>query len=85
MGAESPEFATAVEWAQVLDSAVISVLVGPASFDGRTRSVRLRQALVITTADLNTRLQALNLQADCDLPEIHGSGGASILDRARES
>ncbi len=60
----------ALEWAQVLDGAVVAILAGPATFDGQARSSRLRQALVITTVDLNRRLQALNLQASCDVPEF---------------
>ena len=62
----------AKEWAEVLDLAVIAVLDGPDSVAEQGRSVRLRQALVITTADMNTRLQALGLKADCDLPEFIG-------------
>lgn len=30
--------------------------------------MRLRQALAITTVDMNTRLRSLGIQRDCDLP-----------------
>ncbi len=60
----------AKEWATVLDGAVMKVLDGPEAVDGQARSVLLRQALVLTTADLNIQLQALNLQAACDVPEF---------------
>ena len=60
----------AKEWAGVLDAAVVAVIDGPEEVAQQARSVRLRQALVITTADMNTRLQQLDLQADCDLPEF---------------
>jgi hypothetical protein len=60
----------ASEWARVLDLAVVAVLDGPDSVAEQGRSVRLRQVLVITTADMNTRLQELDLKADCDLPEF---------------
>ena len=74
----------AVEWATVLDTAVLQVLDGPANANGGARSVRLRQALVITTADLNTRLQALNLEADCDMPEFMSAAEPAFSVAVRE-
>jgi hypothetical protein len=62
--------ALAREWATVFDAAVVGVLDGPEAVNDSARSARLRQALVITMADLNQQLQALSLQADCDLPEF---------------
>jgi hypothetical protein len=58
------------EWAQALDGAIVAVLDGPEAVGELGRSVRIRQALIVTTADLNQRLQALQLQAECDLPEF---------------
>lgn len=82
----------AVEWASVLDKAVIAVLDGPENVNAQARSVRLRQALVITTSDMNMRLQALKLEESCDLPEfmaaaepvftakLRGGVGAALFD-----
>ena len=63
----------AKEWATVLDAAVVKILDGPEAVAEQGRSVRLRQALVITTGDMNIRMQALSLQAACDLPEFMGA------------
>jgi hypothetical protein len=75
----------AVEWATVLDKAVLRVLDGPDAEGGNRRSTRLRQALVIATADVNTRLQLLHLEADCDVPEFMAAAeprfSASLRDR----
>ena len=45
------------EWAEVLDRAVVAVLDGPDAVEQQARSVRLRQALVITTGDMTKRPQ----------------------------
>ena len=74
----------AVEWASVLDKAVIAVLDGPESVDAQARSVRLRQALVITTGDMNMRLQALNLEASCDVPEFMAAAEPMFTSKLRE-
>lgn len=58
------------EWATVLNGGIVRVLQGPAVVENQGRSVLIRQALVITTVDLNMRLQELDLQADCDQPEF---------------
>ena len=74
----------AVEWASVLDKAVIAVLDGPESVDAQARSVRLRQALVITTSDMNMRLQALKLEASCDVPEFIAAAEPVFTAKLRE-
>jgi hypothetical protein len=58
------------EWVTVLDPAVLAILDGPAGVNSQARSSRLKQVVVITTLDMNTRLRALDLQADCDVPEF---------------
>ena len=60
----------AKEWAGVLDPALVAILDGPAVSQTNGRSVRLQQALVIATADMNIRLRDLNLQDGCDAPEF---------------
>lgn len=74
----------AIEWAGVLDKAVVAVLDGPAGVDGNGRSVRLRQALVIATADMNMRLQALKLESSCDVPEFMGAAEPVFSERVRD-
>jgi hypothetical protein len=71
------------EWATVVDAAVVGVLDGPKSVNGNARSVLLRLALVITTADLNQRLQALSLQADCDLEEFMAAAEPLFSEKVR--
>lgn len=58
------------EWATVLDAAVVAVLNGPDAVGDQGRSSLIRQALVITTIDMNVRMREVGLQADCDLPEF---------------
>jgi hypothetical protein len=60
----------AKEWAVALDGKIVGILNGPGSVGELGRSVRIRQALILTTTDMNTRLTELGLQADCDLPEF---------------
>ena len=60
----------AKEWAGVLDSALVAILDGPAVVGEKARSVRLQQALVIATVDMNEHVRALNLQNECDAPEF---------------
>lgn len=62
--------ALATEWAEVLDRAIVAILNEPPEVGGNARSVRLRQALVVITSDMNTRLRELNLNAGCDVPEF---------------
>lgn len=71
------------EWATVFDAAVVGVLDGPKSVNGNARSVLLRLALVITTADLNQQLQALSLQADCDLEEFMAAAEPLFSEKVR--
>ncbi len=58
------------EWATVLNEGVIGVLRGPAVVGDQARSVLLRQAVVISTVDLNSRLAELGLRGTCKVPEF---------------
>ena len=58
------------EWAAVLDAGVVGVLRGPAEVGDQARSVLLKQVVVITTIDLNARLEVLGLRNTCDLQEF---------------
>lgn len=58
----------AEEWAVELDQQVVSILKGPDAVGDLGRSVRIRQALVLVTTDMHTRLTELDLQAGCDVP-----------------
>jgi hypothetical protein len=64
LGATCDEVAK--EWAAVLDEAVLGVIDGPDSVDDEGRSVRLRQAIVITTIDADQHLESLDLAAGCN-------------------
>jgi hypothetical protein len=58
------------EWAGALDRAVVAVLDGPPDVGQQGRGVRMKQAMVITSVDLNERLRTLGLRAACDVPEV---------------
>lgn len=51
----------------------IATFTGPDTVNDQGRSLRLRQALVVTTNDLNVRLHELGLSADCDQAEFMGA------------
>jgi len=55
------------EWGTVLNEGVVAVLRGPAEVAGQARSVLLKQVVVITTVDLNARLDELGLRNTCTL------------------
>ena len=64
----------AEEWATALDSAVVALLQSPPVVDQQGRGVRIKQAMVIISVDLNERLRTLGLRASCDVPEVVGIG-----------
>lgn len=55
------------EWGTVLDRQVVAILNGPAD-PVQGVSSRLKQAVVIVTTDMNTKLRALGLAETCDVP-----------------
>ncbi len=71
------------EWVSVLDPAVVAILDGPAGVNYEGRSSRLKQAVVIATLDMNTRLRALDLQEDCDAPEFMAVAVPLFSDKVR--
>lgn len=66
--------AVGAEWGRVLDRAIVGILKGPEEVGGNARSVRLQQALVITTGDANQHLRRHGLIAECDVPEFLAAG-----------
>lgn len=58
------------EWATVFDEAIVGILNGRDAGGDQAPSSLIRQALVITTVDMNSRMRELGLRADCDLPEF---------------
>lgn len=55
------------EWATVLDGQVLAILDGSPD-TAQAVSVRLKQAVVVATTDMNTRLRSLGLAETCDVP-----------------
>ena len=49
----------------------------------QSRSVLFKQALVITTIDMQTRLTEIGLLETCDLPEFMAASEPSFSDRLR--
>lgn len=70
------------EWATVLDRQVVEILDGPAD-PSRAVSVRLKSAVAIVTIDMNTKLRALGLAADCDVPEFMAAAQAGFSAEVR--
>lgn len=74
----------AKEWASVLTPALVAIVDGPAVVHENGRSVRLQQALVIATADMNARVRSLNLQGECDAPEFLAAAELLFSTRLRD-
>ena len=58
------------EWGTFVDKLVVALLSGPQDVGGQGRSVRLKQAVVITTVDMNERMRDLSLRAECDVEGV---------------
>ncbi len=58
----------AEEWARELDRKITSIVRDPDQDPTQAASVLLRQALVVVTIDMNTRLRGLGLAGECDIP-----------------
>lgn len=71
------------EWAGVLDTALVAILDGPDAVANQGRSVLIRQALVITTIDMQTRLTEIGLKETCDSPEFMAAAEPRFSDRLR--
>jgi hypothetical protein len=69
--------AIGVEWADVIDEAIVAILDGPEAVDGDARSVRLQQAAVITTVDMNAHLRDLERDPACAASPIPPTGASS--------
>ena len=81
----------AVEWGRILDRQVVALLNGPTD-PSQAISARLKQAVVILTTDMNTKLGDLGLADTCDVPaflagaepvfsaELRAKVGAALFD-----
>ena len=58
------------EWATIVNEGIVDVLRGPAVVGEQGRSVLIRQALTLTTVDVNERLRELGLRGTCDVSEF---------------
>jgi hypothetical protein len=73
----------AVEWAAVVDKAIVAVLDGPDAVDGSRRSARLRQAIGIATVDMMPRMRELGIVQSCDMPEFLAAAEPQFSQRLR--
>jgi hypothetical protein len=55
------------EWGMFVDRLVVTIVTGPDDAGGQGKSVRMKQAVVITTGDMNERMRELSLRAECDV------------------
>ena len=58
----------AEEWARELDRKVTPIVRDPDQDPNQAASVLLRQALVVVTVDMSTRLRSRGLAGECDVP-----------------
>jgi len=60
----------AKEWGQLLDRQVVAIIEGPGDVGGNAKSVRLKQAVVIASVDMNERMRELSLRSDCNVEMV---------------
>jgi hypothetical protein len=60
----------AAEWGRDVDRRIISVIGGPRDADGKAKSVRNTDVLVLTSLVLTMRLDALGMRPDCNMAEF---------------
>jgi hypothetical protein len=58
------------EWGTFVDKLVVAIIAGPPDVGEEGKSVRLKQAVVITTNDMNQRMRALSLESECDVDGV---------------
>jgi hypothetical protein len=73
----------AEEWGSHVDRQVLAVIDGPPEADGKQRSVRISDALVLSSIVAGMRLDQLGLLADCDVPEFVPAAKAQFSDELR--
>jgi hypothetical protein len=67
-GTSCPELAA--EWGRDVDRRIVGLVNGPSMADGKARSVRNTDALVLTSLVVTYRLDALGLRASCNMDEF---------------
>lgn len=60
----------AAEWGDDVDRRIVAIIDGPKSVDGKAKSVRNYEALVLASTVLSLRLDALGLLPSCDMAEF---------------
>jgi hypothetical protein len=67
-GTSCPDLA--VEWGRDVDRRIVGLIDGPAGVDGKARSVRNTDVLVLTSLVVTYRLDALGLRTSCNMDEF---------------
>lgn len=62
--------ALAAEWGRDVDQRIFAVVEGPRDADGKAKSVRNTDVLVLTSLVLTRRLDALGMRAACNMDEF---------------
>jgi len=60
----------AAEWGRDVDRRIVELISGPAAIDGKAKSVRSVDVLVLTSLVVTKRLDALGLRASCPMAEF---------------
>jgi hypothetical protein len=72
-----------IEWGQLVDRQVVAIIDGPADVGGNAKSVRLKQAVVIASLDVNERMRELDLRSDCNVEMILSVGEPQFSEALR--
>jgi len=71
------------EWGRHVDRQVVAVINGPEDAEGKKRSVRVSDALVLSSIVAGMRLDELGLLASCDVPEFLQAAKAQFSDQLK--
>ena len=75
----------AEEWGLEMDRRIVPILQDPTQDPNQAASVLLRQALVVVTSDMNTRLRSLNLAQDCEVEAFLSAAEPHLSDELKAS
>jgi hypothetical protein len=75
--------AIAIEWGAAVDRGVVPVINGPATADGKQRSARIADVLVLASIVAGMRLHELSLLPSCDTPEFLNAAKPQFSDELK--
>lgn len=73
------------EWGRAVDRRVLAVIAGPPTEDGKQRSARISDVLVLSSVVAGMRLDELELLPSCDVPEFLSAGQSQFSQQLQDT